>query len=295
MRQTPPALQAHLDSGATTLCRCWKLTRSDGVALGFTDHDRALNFDGVVFEPNSGFVSTAAEIAIGLATDESMVEGALSSTSLNADGLAAGLYDNAGLEEYLVNWTDVAQRLLIRTGIIGEVARNTNGFTVEFRGLTDQLDQSAGRRYQHSCDVNLGDARCGVDLELSAFKGSGVVMSVNDRLSFTATGLGAFTNAWFDRGRIIWTSGANAGLVMEVKSHVSSGGEGAIQLWRPMARAIAIGDGFDVTAGCDKRFATCRDKFSNVLNFRGFHIMPGNDFLQIVPQPGENRRGDRLG
>ena len=30
---------AKLDSGATTLCRCWLITRSDGVVQGFTDHD----------------------------------------------------------------------------------------------------------------------------------------------------------------------------------------------------------------------------------------------------------------
>ncbi len=39
MRTIPSALQAKLDSGVTTLCRCWIVTRRDGVVLGFTDHD----------------------------------------------------------------------------------------------------------------------------------------------------------------------------------------------------------------------------------------------------------------
>lgn len=295
MRALPTALQAHLDGGATTLCRCWKLTRMDNVVLGFTDHDRPLSFDGVSFEPESGAAGSAAETAIGLAADESVIEGALSSTALDAGDLAAGLFDNAALEEYLVNWTDVAQRVLLRSGRIGEVARSRNGFTAELRGLTDQLDQAAGRRYQHSCDVNLDDPRCGVDLNAPAFRGAGVVTAAVDRMTFAASGLGAFAGDWFARGRLVWTSGANAGLAMEVKSHSVSSGEAAFTLWRPMPRAIAAGDGFEATAGCDKRFATCRDKFANAVNFRGFHLMPGNDFLQISPQPGEGRDGGKLG
>ncbi|MGA8967361.1 MAG: DUF2163 domain-containing protein, partial [Pseudolabrys sp.] len=36
MKTIPPELQARLDSGVTTLCRCWVIRRSDGVIQGFT-------------------------------------------------------------------------------------------------------------------------------------------------------------------------------------------------------------------------------------------------------------------
>ena len=55
MRTLPPGLAAHLQSGTTTLCWCWRLTRRDGVRQGFTDHDRDLNFDGTTFEAAAGF------------------------------------------------------------------------------------------------------------------------------------------------------------------------------------------------------------------------------------------------
>ena len=51
MKTLPLALQAHLDSGATTLAWCWRIERSDGVVFGFTDHDRELSFGGVTFAP----------------------------------------------------------------------------------------------------------------------------------------------------------------------------------------------------------------------------------------------------
>ena len=54
MRAIDPNLQAHLDTGATTLATCWRVTRRDGFVLGFTDHDRALVFDGTTFLPPLG-------------------------------------------------------------------------------------------------------------------------------------------------------------------------------------------------------------------------------------------------
>ena len=54
MRALPDGLAAHLESGVTTTCRCWRLTRPDGVSFGFTDHDRALTFDGVTFSAVDG-------------------------------------------------------------------------------------------------------------------------------------------------------------------------------------------------------------------------------------------------
>ena len=48
-----------------------------------------------------------------------------------------------------------------------------------------------------------------------------------------------------------------------------------------------MGDTFIVTAGCDKRFATCRDRFDNAVNFRGFPHIPGNDFVVSYPVQGE--------
>ena len=44
-----------------------------------------------------------------------------------------------------------------------------------------------------------------------------------------------------------------------------------------MPRPIVVGDQVRLVAGCDKTFATCKAKFANALNFRGFPHLPGND------------------
>jgi len=90
MREIPQLLQASLDAGATTLARCWRLERRDGVALGFTDHDQDLSFDSLVFEPESGLTPSALESVTGLAADSHQVSGALSSERISAADIATG-------------------------------------------------------------------------------------------------------------------------------------------------------------------------------------------------------------
>ena len=100
-------------------------------------------------------------------------------------------------------------------------------------------------------------------------------------------GLDGFIATWFSAGRLTWTTGANAGLSIEIKQHRVESGHAVLSLWQAMPEPIAAGDAFTVSAGCDKRLATCRDRFANSLNFRGFPHMPGIDRVAEVPVAGE--------
>jgi uncharacterized phage protein (TIGR02218 family) len=116
--------------------------------------------------------------------------------------------------------------------------------------------------------------------------GSGVVGVLQGVSAFTASGLGAYADGWFTAGKLTFTGGANDGHAVEVKSH-RVGGVIAIALWQAAPQPIAPGDTFTISAGCDKRFTTCRDRFGNVTNFRGFPHIPGNDFVMRYPSQGE--------
>ena len=281
MKTLPPGLQAHLDSGTTTLCWCWKITRRDGATLGFTDHDAPVTFDGLAFEAVSGSTASEVQSTLGLAVDNLTVTGALSSDALNDDDLAAGLFDNADIEIWRVNWAAPSQRVLMRKGSLGEVKRGKTGFAAEVRGLAHILNQPVGRAYGHACDADLGDTRCKV--ALAAFTVSGTVASVLDQRRFAVSGLGAFASGWFADGKLAFTSGANARRAMEIKRHAATASAVTIDLWQAMSEAVAPGDGFTVSAGCDKQFATCKAKFANQANFRGFPYMPGNDVVLSYP------------
>ena len=279
MKTLPDGLQAHLDGGATTLCWCWKLTRRDAAVQGFTDHDQPLTFDGVTYAPASGFTASEVQSSLGLAVDNLTLAGALSSATLNEDDLAAGLYDNAAMAIWRVNWSAPAQRVLMRAGTLGEVTRGGNAFHAEIRGLAQALNQPVGRVFGHLCDADLGDARCGFAITATA----SAVITVTDARRFAASGLGAFASGDLTGGKLTFTSGANAGRGMDVKRHAVSAGIVSVELWQAMSEAVAASDAFTVTPGCDKQFSTCRDRFANGINFRGFPYMPGNDAVLAAP------------
>jgi uncharacterized phage protein (TIGR02218 family) len=277
MKALPPALQAHLDEGTTTLAWCWRITRADGVTFGFTDHDRTLSFDGTAFEPESGLTASEVRSGSDLSVDAQDAQGVLSSDRITETDILDGRWDNAAVEVWRVNWTDTSQRVLLRCGAIGQIRRGRVAFVAEVRSLAHVLGQTVGRTFQATCDAALGDARCGVNLEAPAFKGTGVVIDVLRDRTFTASGLGSFDAGWFAFGFVAWTSGANAGRRAEVLSHDLAGGVAILTLLEAPLRPIAATDAFVVRAGCDKRIATCSAKFANVANFRGFPHIPGQD------------------
>lgn len=286
MKELPAALAEHLQSGATTLAWCWRLTRADGVRLGFTDHDRDIVFDGTTFEAAAGFSASEITDAVGLSVDNLEVTSALSSARLSESDLGSGLYDDARVEIFRVNWSAPEQRVLMRAGSIGEVRRAGNSFTAEVRGLAHYLQQPKGRLFQYACDAALGDARCGIALAGAAFTGGGAVAAVASPRRFTVTGLGDFDDQWFTRGLLSFTSGAANGQRIEVKGHWLHAGVVTIELWSPARLPLEPGQTFTVTAGCDKHIETCVAKFGNAVNFRGFPLMPGNEFVTRVAGSG---------
>lgn len=286
MRTVPSALQAKLDSGVTTLCRCWIITRADGVTGGFTDHDEDLTIGDVICRAGTGLTGSEATQKLGLSADNSEIAGALADNTLNEADLAAGRYDAAAIDVWLVDWSEPELRVLLMKGSLGEVRRDGPAFTAEIRGLGERLAQDSGRLYTAKCAADLGDARCKIDLASATYRGEGSVGVLAGASSFAADGLDAFDDGWFTAGKLTFTSGANAGLGVEVKSHRKSSAV-TFELWQAMPEPIASGDTFTVTAGCDKRFQTCHDRFSNVLNFRGFPHIPGNDFVISYPVPGQ--------
>ncbi|MGI2035319.1 DUF2163 domain-containing protein [Rhizobium panacihumi] len=273
MRSIPGGLAAHLKGDVTTLCHCWRVLRRDGVVLGFTDHDGDLVMDGTKFLASSGFSASEEEAEAGLSASAGMVAGGFASDVIAEADLAAGCYDGARVELFVVNWRAPDQFMRLSVREIGEVSRAGEQFTAELRSLAHRLDQPQGRVYGRRCDADLGDGRCRVNL--AAYRATGTVVSVRDRSRLVVAGLQAFASGFFGQGVLRLEAGGE----LEVDGHVlNADGTADVTLWLPSEREIVGGEVFSVTAGCDKAFATCRQKFGNQLNFRGFPHVPGSDF-----------------
>jgi uncharacterized phage protein (TIGR02218 family) len=269
-RSISPELTAHFGGELLTLAILWKLTRTDDTIMGFTNHDKDIVYDDVTYEAASAFTASAIKNNSSMAVDNLEVDGILDNEKITEPDLMAGLYDGAQVEVYLVNYEDLTQgALIMRTGTLGEFSIQKEMFTAEIRGLSQKIQQNIGRIVTPRCPAVLGDSKCTVDL--SGFTFSGVVSSVTDNQTFNSSSL-TQDAGYFKFGVIEWTGGSNAGLSMEVKS---SPEVGLINLALPMPYNIEAGDEFNAVAGCNKAWTTCKDKFDNLVNFRGFPFVPG--------------------
>jgi uncharacterized phage protein (TIGR02218 family) len=284
-------LRAHLATGQTTLCRCWAITRRDGRAFGFTDHDLPLAFDGIAFKADSGLSARVLSQSSGLSVDNTEALGALSDASVTEADIEAGRFDGARVEAWLVNWSDLSQRQLQFRGTIGELRRGDGVFHAELRGLTEALNRPIGRVYQKPCTAVLGDAQCRADLSQPGFRIETEVAQVAEARLFRWSALPGFAEGWFARGRFTVLSGAAQGLWETVRHDRIVNGVREVELWAPIRTAVAAGDRVRLEAGCDKRLETCRVKFANILNFRGFPDVPSEDWVMAVPKSGNSNSG----
>jgi hypothetical protein len=75
-------------------------------------------------------------------------------------------------------------------------------------------------------------------------------------------------------GTVKFTSGQNAGRIIEIVDYNS--GSGLVTMFESFPYPIVPGDELELAQGCDKLFTTCQ-LYNNPLNFRGEPHVPGQD------------------
>lgn len=291
---TAAALHAHLGSGITHVCQCWSIRRRDGVTLGFTDHDRDLQFDDITFQVDSGMAAKALAGTTGLSVNNTEAVGLLRSDLMREQDIAAGRFDGAEVVNWLVRWDDVTARQVRFRGTLGEMTRRGGAFEVELRGLSEALNVPQGRAYLRTCSAVLGDRACGVNLDDPAFHHVGKIGAVAQDQSLAVTVTQDYPDRWFEDGVLRVETGDAAGLTAAIKTDWRMPDRREVMLWDGLKVALAPGDRVRLTAGCDRRAETCRLRFDNLLNFRGFPDMPGDDWQATVPRQSQPTTGGSL-
>lgn len=284
-------LVSHLATGVTTVARAWALTRRDGTAMGFTDHDCDLQFDGQTFRADSGLSASALEQSTGLSVDNTEAVGALTTDGIRAADIDAGRYDGADVVSWLVNWRDVSQRRILFRGKIGAITRANGAFRAELRGLSDVLNQPKGRVFQKPCAAIFGDAACGIDASDPAYRLETDVVAQSAGQCFDIATTNDVPSGWFCRGRLEVLTGEAAGLFASIKHDGDLNGVRRIETWGRVRATVAPGDRLRLTAGCDKQFATCVERFGNGVNFRGFPDLPTDDWSMALPANAGTKSG----
>jgi uncharacterized phage protein (TIGR02218 family) len=286
MRELPHDLALHLAQGETTTAKCWRVIRTDGVTLGFTDHDRPLLVAGTNCVPSFGLDGGEVPSRLGQQVETGEVLGVLDSAAIAEDDILLGRYDGARVETWLLNWSEPSQCVMLRVDTIGEIVREDGVFRAELRSPQQALNITRGRVFQGLCDASVGDARCGVDTGNAAYRGEAIVVGLIDDFQLRVSGLSGFEEHWFAFGVALWTDGQRHGLRDPILTHRRNADGDILGFSSRVGEWCSPGDVLTVTVGCDRRFTTCREKFANTANFRGFPHIPGSDYVLRHPRSG---------
>lgn len=263
-----------LNYDVSTLAHCWKITRADGVTMGFTDHQTDITLDDIYYVASTGFTPTAIASNAALKADDLSVEAILDDNAITEADILAGVYDYARIDIYMVDYAHVEHGALhLKSGYIGKISLANGQFHAELRGLTQTLQAHVGKLYSPTCRAQLGDVLCKVDMISRTFEGT--VTLATSRTVFTDSARTEVAGT-FHFGTLTFLTGDNIGTICEIRRHDAAG---TFTLLLPVPHDIAVGDSYRVTHGCDRSFATCASRFNNAVNFRGEPHVPGTDRL----------------
>lgn len=293
MKVLPLGWRDAIQAGVTHFAHAWRLTRQDGLVLCATNHDQDLTVGGQLFRASQALLESPADQTMSLSPGHAALSGALDLAGVREADIALGLWDQARVEAYLVDWLNPEHALPLWTGYVQAITQQDAHFEFQIQTLDPALNRTIGRLYSRSCDADLGDARCGVNLALPAYGVDGHVLAVSSdralRLAISApVDVLALTG-----GAVQVTTGPATGLHIGVGVAAQVAGGLDVQLLTPMPLAPDLGDGVHLQIGCDKQFATCRDRFANSLNFRGMPTLPGDEAALAGPSATDNSGGKR--
>jgi len=274
MRNIPPQLKTRIDAGSTSITELLKLTSQAGKVLAFTRHQESISIGGVTYLARPGMNLSHINAKIDMSVDNAEGGGYFYAPLITPAEVFAGSWDEATWERSMVDYEHPEYGVLILgRGLVGQITVQDRQFKAELRSLTQLLQQKTGRVTSALCDVVLlGDARCKADLtgngpdgfayRVSAVASGGTQYSATFPINGAPVG-------WFDNGLVECLSGVNQGSRMEINSSANQGSSLYVILQEPLAANIAAGDNFQLTAGCDRSFDTCKAKFSNGRHFKG--------------------------
>jgi uncharacterized phage protein (TIGR02218 family) len=245
------------------------------VAIGLTSHDRDLTVDGFPYRAAPGMTSSAIRREGGLEPDTMSVEGALTTGAITAADLIAGRWDGARVVLFACDWSAPGETVALGEGRLGAVSMREGGFSAELRGPGAALARAVSEECSPECRASLGDRRCRVPM---AGRRRIARVATAEADMVTLDGPEPSGNA-YGEGRLRWLGGANAGLESAVAASAGAG----VTLRAAPPFVIEPGVLVEVEEGCDKRLATCADRFGNALNFRGEPYLPGTDLLTRYP------------
>lgn len=286
IRDISAGLLNDLQQRVTTLCVCWKIVTDDGTVRCYTNRTSTFSYDdgtgARTYKPAIGISPTSIEQSTGTGIDNLNIIGILSTSEISEVDLLTGVYDNAIITVFFLNYMNLSNgHCILIKGRVGEIRLSNAIFDVELRSLTQLLSQDIGDIITPICNAVFCDARCG--LNPASYTSTGTITSVVSNREFRVSSFSGLGVNILASGVLTFTSGDNNGVKYDIKANDNVGGNGRIELQEEATRTVQIGDTVSVIRGCNKLITTCSSTYNNAKRFRGFPHVPGVDtYLRIV-------------
>ncbi len=292
---TPPWIIEHVEKGTLhRFARLYEITLTDTTVFRTTDHNAALDFGGNAYTPVGGFLPFAAESQAQFEESTTEVSGPLAASLVDDADLETKRWHDAKVVEYVVDWRyPWMGQLRKRVFWVQDVSWDGTAYKFKLAGSTSRISRKRNEVYARTCPHDLGDAYgttdrgCKYDVASNTKSGTvSDVISATREFNTTTAAVTAEASGHFEYGYVTWTSGANSGTTQLCRKHSTIGSKATIQLQLAAYYGIEAGDAFDITPGCNKTLTTCKDKFSQVINFGGFPFLPSSDGLRFSINEG---------
>lgn len=276
MKDISGNLKEIINQEVLNLVRCWKITLENGNTLCFTTSNEDFVYQNEKYNSISAYEISNLNANIDINDDSAEISNLIVNDLIKDSDILSGLYNNAKVEIFIINKDNLdAGKVSLLNGNIADIEYKDNVFIAKVSGLKTQLNKTIGDVYSPLCRCGFCSDKC--KLNKNNFTFSGIVSSVINNVNFetNTTTITQKSRGYFDYGIIEFTSGKNIGQKTEVKQFQYN----SIILASELTYKIEVGDNFNITAGCDKQFSTCCNKFNNAINFRGEPHLPGTDIL----------------
>lgn len=270
MRVGSPGLNATLADEVGTFARLWTIAPVNGSAIRFTDCDDEVVFESNTYTNEIGFTASSLMSAMNSVSQGVDIQTAIGSEITEAR-IRSGYFDKAVCHLVCVDYESPENGgIKLFGGTVGEIRYDDLGkVDIHVIGLFSNRVFINIETYGPFCRAELGDARCTFDI--FSLEGTFTVDTVVNASKFTTLELSEIDGYW-RYGVLKFTSGFNNGIVMTVGTSGQS--DKSISLFLPSPFELTPGDTGIIYPGCDKTVAMCRDRYNNLVNFRGEPFTP---------------------
>lgn len=239
----------------------YHIWRDGGEHWRYNNGDKLVTYDGDDYPPGL--------IERGSVTYDNKLD--VTSMTIKADYVNEEVFDYIASNPVEILWVsvlklhsdDLTEGDVVFIGQIKNVSFQGQMASVTCVGFEHFLKKTIPTwRYQLTCNHKVFDGNC--QLTAASYLTTTTIVLDSSGINLVSADFGAESDGYFIGGEVLFGD----------ESRTVVGHEGNTITLMYKMKELVTASSVDVYPGCDGRVETCRDKYSNVINFLGFPFIP---------------------